>query len=539
MNTSGEESIKSEDELDIDERDSIRESQEGGRGRNEREENGDEDETAMADPRRAMNRVRQFNETAAGVQKKLTEADTFEILVATDIHVGYGEKKPGRSEDSINTFEEVLQIAVEEKVDFLLLAGDLFHENNPSRAIQHKVIQLLRKYCFNDNPVNFTCISDPHLSFQHSKFESANFEDMNLNVGLPVFTIHGNHDDMAGKKLTALDLLHEAGLVNLFGKFNEISQFDVYPVLMQKGQTRVALYGIGSQRDDRLCRAFKDNNVTFHCQPDDGEKWFNILTLHQNRPQRSTIRTTGSHIPAKLLPNFMELVVWGHEHESIPHAEWEPGSGEDGDGFYILQPGSTVATSLTVDEAKPKHVVKLRIRGSQFKLQPIELKTVRPMVVDTIRMSKVSRRLEYKKYPKPDEGIKQRIAGVKYLDEVLVEEKIREMLAKAKDLVLDDNRTPWPPLLRLNIQYDGEWANCQPLNAKKVGMQYSEEVANPIDMIAVKRERVKNRIKIDDDDMEITDPTAKVSALTVEQIIAKHFETVPMEEKLTILDNGE
>ena len=83
------------------------------------------------------------------------------------------KKKNLRSEDSINTFEEVLQIAVEEKVDFLLLgkileqlkmlskkfelffisAGDLFHENNPTRAIQHKVIQLLRKYCFNDNPV--------------------------------------------------------------------------------------------------------------------------------------------------------------------------------------------------------------------------------------------------------------------------------------------------------------------------------------------------------------------------------------------------
>ena len=69
MDVSGEESVKSGDELDIDERDSVRESQGGGRGRNEREENGDEDETAMADPRRAMNRVRQFNETSAGVQK--------------------------------------------------------------------------------------------------------------------------------------------------------------------------------------------------------------------------------------------------------------------------------------------------------------------------------------------------------------------------------------------------------------------------------------------------------------------------------------
>lgn len=79
------------------------------------------------------------------------------------------------------------------------------------------------------------------------------FKDANINVGLPIFTIHGNHDDTAGKVnflcsfsdnleeynscnwrqrrffqgLTILDVLHEAGLVNLFGKFSDIDQFDV------------------------------------------------------------------------------------------------------------------------------------------------------------------------------------------------------------------------------------------------------------------------------------------------------------------------
>lgn len=43
------------------------------------------------------------------------------ILVATDLHIGFAEKILGRDEDAIRTFEEVLQIATREEVDFVLL----------------------------------------------------------------------------------------------------------------------------------------------------------------------------------------------------------------------------------------------------------------------------------------------------------------------------------------------------------------------------------------------------------------------------------
>lgn len=47
----------------------------------------------------------------------------------------------------------------------------------------------------------------------------ANYQDPNLNVGLPVFTIHGNHDDPSGQEnLSAVDILSSCGLVNYFGK---------------------------------------------------------------------------------------------------------------------------------------------------------------------------------------------------------------------------------------------------------------------------------------------------------------------------------
>lgn len=39
-----------------------------------------------------------------------------------------------------------------------------------------------------------------------------------------------------------------------------------------------------------------------------------------------------------------------------------------------LQPGSTVATSLTEGEARDKHAFLLRVRGSQFKVEPQPLR---------------------------------------------------------------------------------------------------------------------------------------------------------------------
>ena len=44
---------------------------------------------------------------------------------------------PVRCDDSFASFEEVLRNAKMKKVDFVLLAGDLFHDNKPSRRTLH------------------------------------------------------------------------------------------------------------------------------------------------------------------------------------------------------------------------------------------------------------------------------------------------------------------------------------------------------------------------------------------------------------------
>jgi double-strand break repair protein MRE11 len=59
--------------------------------------------------------------------------DGIRFLVATDVHLGHREKHPVRHNDSYEGLEEVIEHAKAQKVDFLLLGGDLFDEVNPSK----------------------------------------------------------------------------------------------------------------------------------------------------------------------------------------------------------------------------------------------------------------------------------------------------------------------------------------------------------------------------------------------------------------------
>ena len=68
-------------------------------------------------------------------------------------------------------------------------------------------------------------MSDPAINFSHCDKEDrdVNYANPNMNIGLPIFSIHGNHDDPVGLGgLSALDNLHATGLVNYFGRINNL-----------------------------------------------------------------------------------------------------------------------------------------------------------------------------------------------------------------------------------------------------------------------------------------------------------------------------
>ena len=54
-----------------------------------------------------------------------------------------------------------------------------------------------------------------------------------------------------------------SGLLNYYGRTPESDNIAIKPVLLQKGRTKLALYGMSNVRDERLFRTFRDGKVKF------------------------------------------------------------------------------------------------------------------------------------------------------------------------------------------------------------------------------------------------------------------------------------
>lgn len=399
------------------------------------------------------------------------------FLIATDNHLGVSEKDPVRGNDSFAAFEEILQLAKQYDVDALLLSGDLFHDNKPSRKCMHTAMELFRHYCLGSRPSELELLSDPSVNFP-GKFGTVNYEDPNFNVALPVFMIHGNHDDPTGDgNLSAIDMLSTAGLVNYFGKSREVDDITMMPVLLRKGSTHVALYGLGSMRDERLHRTFLNRKVKMLAPPtENGQEWFNIMLFHQNR----VAHTSTSFIPETFLDDSLDLVIWGHEHDNRIEPEYIPQR-----DFYVSQPGSSVVTSLSEGECKrPKQVALLEVAGTKFVYKPITLKSVRPFIMGDVSLKEVSPTI-----PPHDQKAIEKFLCAKI--EELIEQGRKEWLQRqGLPLSAADSVDIPLPLIRLKVDYSGGYSSFNP---HRFGHLFVNRVANPKEVVSFYRRRTPGR----------------------------------------------
>lgn len=179
-------------------------------------------------------------------------------------------------------------------------------------------------------------------------------------------------------------MLSTTGLVNYFGKWTDLTHIDIKPILMRKGETQLALYGLSYIHDNRLARLFLDSKVILEKPDEKTGVWFNIMVLHQNRADRGP----KNFLPEEILPGFLDLVIWGHEHDCRIWPE-ENAVKE----FYVTQPGSSVATSLSEGESIEKHIGLLLVHKNEFKLEPIKLQTVRPFIFESVNLGDLEEEL--------------------------------------------------------------------------------------------------------------------------------------------------
>jgi double-strand break repair protein MRE11 len=376
-------------------------------------------------------------------QSGQSEDSLFRIMVATDNHLGYLEHDQIRGDDSFYAFEEVLKVSKSENVDFLLLGGDLFHHHNPSKKTIIRASNILQNHVYGQKANKFDVFC-----------YHPNFKNENLSIELPIFIIHGNHDDPSGfENFSSIDIFSNKE-VNYFGKVNNYEEFDLYPILLVKGNTKIALYGIGNIKDERLYLALQNKKVNFH-RPDDYKSWFNILIVHQNRYKGHNIgKNRKNYLPENFIPSFFDFVIWGHEHESFtePHYNSEV-------GFHVYQPGSSVVTSLIQAEAKPKHIGLLEVYLDKFRVIPIKLQTVRPFIYQTFELKNFAGDIN------ANEDI-----------EKIIEEKIEEMLREAKDQY---PTSPLIPILRMKVEFSGYMM----IRTNFIVSKYNGKIANLNDVI--------------------------------------------------------
>ena len=408
------------------------------------------------------------------------DPDTIRILITTDNHVGYNENDPITGDDSWKTFHEVMMLAKNNNVDMVVQSGDLFHVNKPSKKSLYQVLKTLRLCCMGDKPCELELLSDPSQVFHYDEFTNVNYEDPNFNISIPVFGISGNHDDASGDSLLCpMDILHATGLINHFGKVIESDKIKVVPLLFQKGSTKLALYGLAAVRDERLFRTFKDGGVTFEVPTMREGEWFNLMCVHQNH----TGHTNTAFLPEQFLPDFLDMVIWGHEHECIPNLVHNPIK-----NFDVLQPGSSVATSLCEAEAQPKYVFILDIKyGEAPKMTPIPLETIR-----TFKMKSIS--LQDVPHLRPHD----KDATSKYLIEQ-VEEMIRDANEETKQKLADDGEGDMvaelpKPLIRLRVDYSAPSNTQSPIdyqveNPRRFSNRFVGRVANGNNVVQFYKKR--------------------------------------------------
>ncbi|XWS27950.1 hypothetical protein CRYUN_Cryun25bG0024300 [Craigia yunnanensis] len=425
------------------------------------------------------------------------------------------EKDEIRRHDSFQAFDEICS-AEKKQVDFLLLGGDLFLENKPSRSTLVKAIEIIRRHCLNDQPVQFQVVSDQTVNFPNT-FGHVNYEDPHFNVGLPVFSIHGNHDDPAGvDNLSAVDILSACNLVNYFEKMilggSGVGQITLYPILIGKLQGSTALYGLGNIRDERLNRMFQTSHAVqwMRLNLKKGVKcligstfWYFIRTGAVSVVKMNPKIAINEHF----LPRFLDFIAWGHEHDCLIDTQEVPGM-----GFHITLPGSSVATSLIDGESKPKHVLLLEIKGNQYRPTKIPLTSVRPSEYTEVVLK-----------DEPDIDPNDQNSILEHLDKV----KSNRKAVNGSELKL--------PLVRVEVDYSG----FMTINPQRFGQKYVGKVANPQDILIFSKASKRSQKEAKMDDSERLRPE-ELNQQNIEALVAENnlkMEILPVNDLDVALHN--
>ncbi len=247
----------------------------------------------------------------------------------SDVHLG-GWKPQALRDLNFQSFRKAVDICIEEKLDFVLIAGDLFDSAYPP-------IEILKE-----------------TFGEFKKLSQKN---------IPCFIIAGSHDySVSGK--TFLDVLEKAGFCRNVADFEEKeSEIILHPTL-HKG---VALYGYPGKKSGLEVQDLR--KIKFNDSPG----MFKIFMLH------TTIDKAKGTLPIDAIETDSlpkaDYYALGHLHIDFKHQNFVypgpvfPNNFQELEdirhgSFYIVDTGSSSGESLKKIELKIKDVLQLKFEIS-------------------------------------------------------------------------------------------------------------------------------------------------------------------------------
>ncbi len=201
----------------------------------------------------------------------------------SDCHIGCWHNHPELENKPLQAFERVINSCISQKVDFILIAGDLFDTNLPSIDVVRDTVKLLKK--------------------THDK-------------GIDVFIVAGSHDFSPSGK-TMISVLDSAGLVKDVAKYKETD--NGINLSITEGE-KVLLAGMVGKRAGLESELFKKIvKPTF--TPEQNEK-FKIFMFHSAIEEYKPDYLKEMHaLPISALPKGFDYYATGHVHHTFEMKE--------------------------------------------------------------------------------------------------------------------------------------------------------------------------------------------------------------------------
>jgi len=238
------------------------------------------------------------------------------IAIFSDLHIGFG-KGTQRSEEAFGQAKQAFELALMEKADLILLAGDLFNEAVPSQEAWLDMFRL------------FSLVKEAKGKQRKLLYSKGAEKKGFLFDSIPVVSIAGTHEFRSRDFRNALEVLQEAGcLVYLHAA----------KAFFELGGETVAVHGLSGVPEKKALDALR----LWGPKPESGA--VNILLLHQSIKEFLPFDDDMiASIALADLPAGFDLIVDGHLHWAS-----EQKLGEK----RLLVAGSTVVTQMKRLEAE-------------------------------------------------------------------------------------------------------------------------------------------------------------------------------------------